>query len=196
MRHLSRAGSYEVTPRPSRPPLMGAVVAARSRATGPGNGTREGQFHGRSEREQKRRPHPHCLTETLKPGFLPGRRELASHATTEEIPDDLLGAVPLPLHLLRSSFAHCRGREGLSNRADRIQGVGPAAVTLVEIEVILDLVFNVGVRITETNLDGNLVARDTVRTQRGGYEVLHSATRPEFLKGIYSWRRPVRMPSG
>jgi luciferase family oxidoreductase group 1 len=36
------------------------------------------------------------------------------------------GAVSLPLHLLRSSFAHCRGREGLSNRADRF----PAALAL------------------------------------------------------------------
>jgi len=34
----------------------------------------------------------------------------------------------LPLHLLRSSFAHCRGREGLSNRVDRFQGVGPAVL--------------------------------------------------------------------
>ena len=34
----------------------------------------------------------------------------------------------MPLHLLRSSFAHCRGREGLSNRADRFHGVGPAAL--------------------------------------------------------------------
>jgi transposase len=42
-----------------------------------------------------------------------------------QLADDLLGAVPLPLHLPASSFAHCRGREGLSNRADRIQGVGP-----------------------------------------------------------------------
>ena len=35
-----------------------------------------------------------------------------------QLADDLLGSVSLPLHLLRSSFAHCRGREGLSNRAE------------------------------------------------------------------------------
>jgi hypothetical protein len=58
----------------------------------------------------------------------PCRLSLREHLLRgAQLADDLFGGVPLPLHLLRSSFAHCRGREELSNRADRFQGVGPVA---------------------------------------------------------------------
>jgi hypothetical protein len=42
-----------------------------------------------------------------------------------ELADDLLGGVSPSLHLRRSSLAHCRGPEELSQGADRFQGVMP-----------------------------------------------------------------------
>jgi hypothetical protein len=47
-RHLSQAGSYQVTRRPTRPPLLMSDWGAPLEPTGPRNDTRRGQFHSRS----------------------------------------------------------------------------------------------------------------------------------------------------
>src|SRR5664279_34955 len=62
------------------------------------------------------------------PSRLPWDLAFGEHLLrSAQLADDLSGGVPLPLHLLRSSFALCPGLEGLSSRADRFQGVGQAA---------------------------------------------------------------------